>query len=141
VKATPVYEREEPVKLPPGYLHFGKGDNVAYARNFYSNNPFFVASLRDISNGYEVDPYGENGITYFSRIIEPLDKDVVRVYAKFDSEMRIVPSSVKLYKGCTKDTRVDVTSTLNYDENRIAAALMFQGAFYAQCIHANFHVC
>lgn len=132
---------EEPTALPEGYLHFGNQDNIANIPYFFLNNPFFTASLRDHPDGgFEIDPYGESGATFFSRMLEPLEESVVRVSARLDKDMNLV--STKLYTGSTIKKRKEITGAAadKYTTQRIASVLLFQAVYYAQCVHATMHV-
>lgn len=120
--------------LPEEYKYFGNGDNFKNLPYFLKTNPFFTASLRSkIGSGFEIDPFGNSGITFMSQIISCLDDRVPRVAASFDADMNLI--EMKVYSATNRN--VELTG---FDNQMAATALLYQCSYYAQNIHATTHV-
>ena len=120
--------------LPADYRYFGDGVNFDNLPYFFKTNPFFIASVKSNSDStFEIDPFGEAGITHFSEVTSCLAKHVPRVKATFDSKMNLMSMRVL-------DARDPTKEVTGISQERAATLLLYQCSYYAQNIHATTHV-
>lgn len=120
--------------LPEDYRYFGNGVNLDNLPFFFKTNPFFIASVKAKPDStFEIDPFGENGSTYFSEVVSCLSDKVPRVKATFDSMMNLV--EMRVFNASNPSKEIEGIS-----KERAATLLLYQCSYYAQNVHATTHV-
>ena len=125
-------------KLPQNYQYFGSGNNVENLCLFAKNNPFFASTLisRKSDKGevtYEIISLSKRGCeheTYFAEAVSTLDAGYYRVNLVFNSDVTKIISYQAFKEG-------DPVS-MSLDE--CCARLSYLLVFYAQLVHATFHI-
>jgi hypothetical protein len=119
--------------LPKEYKYFGTDDPKRTLITLIKNNPFYASSLVKTNEGYSITSYDNNenkSDSKYTRACNFLTDDYKKVNAKFSNNIELESIQVFNKKGEIEEK----------SEDRSCLYLLHTMSYYAQLIHAVFHI-